>query len=52
MTRTTLLTDEEIQRQVLDELEWDPEVEQTDVGAEVNDGVVTLTGTVASYPIE
>jgi osmotically-inducible protein OsmY len=41
---TTL--DREIQQDVLDELDWDPEVEVTDVGVEVNDGVVTLTGTV------
>jgi len=45
-------TDEEIQRDVLKELEWDPEVEPTDVGVEVDDGVVTLTGTVESYPMK
>ncbi len=42
-------TDEEIQQDVLDELDWDPEVEVTDVGVEVDDGVVTLTGTVDSF---
>ncbi len=42
-------TDEEIQRDVLAELDWDPEVEVTDVGVEVDDGVVTLTGTVDSF---
>jgi osmotically-inducible protein OsmY len=35
---------------VLAELEWDPEVGTTDdIGVEVVDGVVTLTGTVDSY---
>jgi osmotically-inducible protein OsmY len=42
-------TDVEIQRDVLDELDWDPEVAVTDVGVEVDDGVVTLTGTVESF---
>jgi osmotically-inducible protein OsmY len=42
-------SDIEIQRDVLDELKWDPEVEPTDVGVEVDDGVVTLTGTVDSH---
>lgn len=44
-----LRTDEEIQQDVLDELDWDPEVEVTDVGVTVHDGVVTLTGTVESF---
>mgnify|MGYP001405721693 CR=1 FL=1 len=42
-------TDEEIQQDVLDELDWDPEVEVTDIGVTVHDGVVTLTGTVDSF---
>ena len=42
-------TDVEIQRAVLRELERDPRVEQTEVGVEVDEGVVTLTGTVASW---
>jgi len=42
-------TDEEILQDVLAELKWDPEVDPTDVGVEVEDGVVTLTGTVESY---
>jgi osmotically-inducible protein OsmY len=41
--------DEEILQDVLSELKWDPEVDPTDVGVEVDDGVVTLTGTVDSY---
>jgi osmotically-inducible protein OsmY len=42
-------TDAKIQQDVLAELAWDPEVEPTDVGVEVDDGVVTLTGTVESF---
>jgi osmotically-inducible protein OsmY len=46
---TTVQTDVAIQQAVLQELKWDPEVEPTDIGVEVDDGVVTLTGTVESY---
>ena len=42
-------TDAEIQRAVLAELKWDPRVEETEVGVEVDDGVVTLTGNVPTY---
>lgn len=44
--------DAEIQRTVLDELEWDPEVEAPDIGVEVDDGVVTLNGSVSSYAVK
>jgi osmotically-inducible protein OsmY len=42
-------TDAEIQRDVMEEFEWDPEIDVTDVGVEVDNGVVTLTGTVKHY---
>ena len=42
-------TDTEIQQDVLRELKWDTRVEETDVGVEVDAGVVTLTGTVSSW---
>jgi osmotically-inducible protein OsmY len=42
-------SDAEIQRAVIAELGWDPQVEETEVGVEVDRGVVTLTGTVSSY---
>jgi osmotically-inducible protein OsmY len=48
MTVTTR-SDEQILEDVLAELRWDPEVDPTDVGVEVDAGVVTLTGTVESY---
>jgi osmotically-inducible protein OsmY len=41
--------DSEIQQSVLQELRWDPRVDETDVGVEVDDGIVTLSGTVDSY---
>jgi osmotically-inducible protein OsmY len=42
-------TDSQIQQDVLRELSWDPRVEETEVGVEVDGGVVTLTGTVSSW---
>ena len=42
-------TDLEIQQAVLCELKWDTRVEETDVGVEVDAGVVTLTGAVSSW---
>lgn len=47
-----LTSDEDIQQRVLQELRWDPRVEPTDVGVEVDNGVVTLTGTVESYAMK
>ena len=41
--------DSEIQQAVLSELRWDTRVKETDVGVEVDAGVVTLTGTVSSW---
>jgi osmotically-inducible protein OsmY len=42
-------SDEEIQRDVLDELKWDARVRPNEIGVAVKDGVVTLTGWVDSY---
>jgi osmotically-inducible protein OsmY len=41
--------DFEIQQAVLDELRWDTRVRATDIGVEVDAGVVTLTGAVDSF---
>ena len=49
MAQRALKSDAEIQKAVLDELKWDGRVLATDVGVEVNTGVVTLTGTVDSF---
>lgn len=42
-------TDRQIHDAVLEELKWDTQVDETEVGVEVDKGVVTLTGTVSSY---
>jgi osmotically-inducible protein OsmY len=42
-------TDEQIQREVLAELKWEPRVVPNEIGVVVKDGVVTLTGWVDSY---
>jgi osmotically-inducible protein OsmY len=47
---TETRTDEQIQRDVLAELKWDPRVRPTEIGVIVKDGVVTLTAWVDSYP--
>lgn len=42
-------SDEEIQRDVLAELKWEPRVVPNEIGVVVKDGIVTLTGWVDSY---
>ncbi len=42
-------TDVEIRNDVLDELAWQPNIDETEIGVIVKNGVVTLTGTVDSY---
>jgi osmotically-inducible protein OsmY len=42
-------TDENIQRDVLEELKWDARVQPNEIGVAVKDGIVTLTGWVDSY---
>jgi osmotically-inducible protein OsmY len=49
MPQVMTRTDAAIQQDVLRELKWDTRVEETDVGVEVDEGVVTLTGTVGSW---
>lgn len=46
---TTVRSDEEIQRDVLDELSWEAELQPNEIGVVVGDGVVTLTGWVDSF---
>ena len=46
---TTMMTDSELQRDVLDELRWEPSVDAAHIGVSVKDGVVTLSGHVPSY---
>lgn len=42
-------SDSEIERDVKEELKWDPDLDATDIGISVSKGVVTLTGFVKSY---
>ncbi|HWL83022.1 MAG TPA: BON domain-containing protein [Roseomonas sp.] len=41
--------DRDLQQRVLDELTWEPSVEAAHIGVAAQDGVVTLSGHVASY---
>lgn len=42
-------SDNDIKRDVEEELRWDPKVDATDIGVAVKKGVVSLTGFVRSY---
>lgn len=46
---TIVVTDTDLQRDVLDELRWEPSVNAANIGVSVKNGVVTLTGHVSSY---
>lgn len=45
-----MVTDKELYQHVLDTLRWEPSIREDDIAVAVNDGVVTLNGTVATYP--
>ena len=45
-----MINDVDLQRDVFDELKWEPAVHSTHIGVIVKDGVVTLDGVVDSYP--
>ncbi len=49
MARMIKKTDAQLQRDVLQELQWDTRVSETAIGIAVDLGVVTLTGTVDSW---
>jgi osmotically-inducible protein OsmY len=42
-------SDSQIKQDVLRELAWDTRVDETEVGVEVDEGIVTLTGTVSCW---
>jgi len=42
-------TDTQLQKDVMDEIEWEPCVTAAEIGVSVANGVVTLNGTVATY---
>jgi osmotically-inducible protein OsmY len=49
MAQAIKKTDVQIHHDVLEELKWDSRVDETEVGVQVDGGVVTLTGTVTSW---
>jgi osmotically-inducible protein OsmY len=49
MTQGIKKKDTQIHHDVLEELKWDSRIDETEVGVEVDNGVVTLTGTVTSW---
>src|SRR6185503_5079431 len=49
MAQRIMKTDTQIHHDVLEELKWDSRVDETEVGIEVDKGVVTLSGTVTSW---
>jgi osmotically-inducible protein OsmY len=49
MTTAIIKSDSQIKSDVLNELKWDSRIDETDVGVQVRDGVVTLVGTVNVY---
>ena len=42
-------SDSDIRRDVEDELRWDPDIDDTDIAMNVNNGIVTLAGFIRSY---
>ena len=49
MTTAIIKSDSQIKADVLNELKWDSRVDETDIGVQVRDGIVTLVGTVDVY---
>src|SRR5258705_9242698 len=45
----TMRSDSEIERDVREELKWDPDLDAEDIAISVKDGVVTLAGFTKSY---
>lgn len=43
------MTDKELKQRVENALEWEPSIDQSDIGVSVEEGVVTLRGNVRSY---
>ena len=50
MTLATTKSDSQIKADVLNELKWDSTVDETEVGVQVKNGIVTLTGNISAYP--
>ena len=41
--------DTQLQRDVLEELKWEPSVRDAEIGVAAKDGVITLSGAVQSF---
>ena len=42
-------TDEQIRKDIIEQLQWDSRINSTNINVEVNQHVVTLSGNVNSY---
>jgi osmotically-inducible protein OsmY len=42
-------SDEQLQRDLFEEMRWDPQVQDAEIGVAVKDGVITLSGSVNTY---
>ncbi|MBU69943.1 MAG: OsmY domain-containing protein [Cupriavidus sp.] len=42
-------SDSQLKQDVLDELAWDPQIDEREIGVQVKDGIVTLTGHPRSF---
>jgi osmotically-inducible protein OsmY len=42
--------DSDLRLKVIEELDWEPSIDASQIGVAAKDGIVTLTGTVPSYP--
>lgn len=50
MSIATTKSDAQIRADVLNELKWDASVDESEIGVQVKNGIVTLTGSVGAYP--
>lgn len=46
----TKIEDSDLRRRVIAELDREPSIDASQIGVAVKDGIVTLTGTVLTYP--
>ncbi len=47
-----LKSDTQLQRDIMEELQWDPALGRAEIGVAVRDGVITLSGDVDSYAMK
>ncbi len=44
------MNDKEVRQHVIDELDFEPSIDSADIGVAAENGVITFTGHVPSYP--